>query len=204
MLRMTLDLPVLGDALPTPTRSDEAIRRLARRRSCPAQALSAPGPDDGAVTDMIALAARSPDHGKLAPWRFVVLSAEARAAIGRNLKPQAEAQPKPDKARAVLAKLVNPPVTVMVVSTPTPDHKVPVWEQELSAGAVCMNLIHAADAMGWAANWITDWYSYAPEALALFDIGDGERIAGFIHLGTAAEPPLERARPDPASLIRRL
>ncbi len=203
MLRMTLDLPRLGEALPTPAPSDDAIRRLARRRSCPAQALSSPCPDDAEVTKMIALAARSPDHGKLAPWRFVVLSAETRVAIGRNLEPLAEAQPKPDKARAVLAKLVNPPVTVMVVSTPTPDHKVPVWEQELSAGAVCMNLIHAADAYGWAANWITDWYSYAPEAVVLFGIGERERIAGFIHLGTAAEPSLERARPDATALISR-
>lgn len=204
MLRMTLDLPRLGDALPTPAHSDDAIRRLSRRRSCPAQALSAPGPDDAAVIEMIALAARSPDHGKLAPWRFVILSAETRAELGRRLEPFADTQPKPDKARAVLAKLVNPPATVMVVSTPTPDHKVPVWEQELSAGAVCMNLIHAADAMGWSANWITDWYSYAAEAVGLFGVGEGERIAGFIHLGTAAEPPLERARPDPASLTTRL
>ncbi len=201
---MNLDLPVLGDALPTPERSEEAIRRLARRRSCPAQTLAAPGPADAEVDALIALAARSPDHGKLAPWRFVVLSAKTRAAIGHRLELLAGAQPKPDKARAVLAKLVNPPVTIMVVSTPTPGHKVPAWEQELSAGAVCMNLIQAADAMGWAANWITDWYSYAPDATALFGAGKGERIAGFIHLGTAAEPPLERARPDPAALTTRL
>ncbi len=104
----------------------------------------------------------------------------------------------------MLAKLVNPPVSILVVSTPTPGHKVPVWEQELSAGAVCMNLSHAANALGFTTNWITDWYAYDPDALVMFGVGEDEKIAGFIHIGTAAEPPLERPRPDMAEKVRTL
>lgn len=201
---MTLSLPALGDPLPVPIRSADAIARLARRRSTPAQEIGAPGPDDEALADIVALAARSPDHGKLAPWRFVILARTTRRDIAAHLAPLAERQPKPDKARAALAKLINPPATVMVVSAPIPDHKIPAWEQQLSAGAVCMNLLHAAQAHGFAANWITDWYAYDPEALAMFGVGESERIAGFIHMGTAAEPSLERARPEAATLTTRL
>lgn len=201
---MTLTFPVLGDTLATPPASREIVERLARRRSTPAQTLVAPGPDGTALDDIIALAARSPDHGKLAPWRFVVLDAATRARVTEGLVSLAAGQPSPDKARASLVKLARPPITVMVVSTPVEGHKVPVWEQALSAGAVCMNLLHAAAALGWAGNWITDWYAYDPEAVAMFGVRPGERIAGFMHLGTAAEAPLERARPNVAALISRL
>ncbi len=90
-------------------------------------------------------------------------------------------------------------MSILVVSTPFAGHKVPVWEQQLSAGAVCMNLEHAANALGYSASWITDWYSYDPDGLALLGVGPGEQVAGFIHLGTLAEPPLERPRPDLAA-----
>ena len=104
------------------------------------------------------------------------------------------------RAAKVLSKLTAPPLTILVLSVPIHGHKVPEWEQQLSAGAVCMNLEHAANSLGYAASWITDWYSYDPEALALFGVGTGERVAGFIHIGTLAEPPLERPRPDVAAL----
>lgn len=189
----------LGAALPLPLPSPEMQERLARRRSAPAQALTAPGPSPQEVARILALGARTPDHGKLFPWRFVVLGPQARADLAEALLPLADRQPQPDKARAVLGKLTAPPVTLLVVSAPVPSAKVPEWEQLLSAGAVCMNLEHAANAFGYSASWITDWYSYDPEALALFGLGAGERVAGFIHLGTLAEPPLERPRPDVAA-----
>ncbi|HVL40524.1 MAG TPA: nitroreductase [Brevundimonas sp.] len=182
------------DALPLPVPSAELRTRLATRRSTPAQALAAPGPSADQIADILRIGARTPDHGKLFPWRFVVLGPKTRADIAARLEPMAERRPDPKKARAVLAKLVNPPVTILVISTPTLGHKVPVWEQELSAGAVCMNLSHAANALGFATNWITDWYAY--EAPEMFGVGEGEKIAGFIHIGAAAEPPLERPRPD--------
>lgn len=193
----------LGAALPLPVASPEQQDRLSRRRSASAQNLTLPGPSPEQIDRILHLGARTPDHGKLFPWRFVVLGPNSRADIAEQLLPLAARQPGPDKARAVLAKLTAPPVTILVISAPIVGHKVPVWEQQLSAGAVCMNIEHAADAFGFSASWITDWYSYDPDALALIGVGPGEQVAGFIHIGTAAEPSLERPRPDMAAKIER-
>jgi nitroreductase len=190
----------LGDSLPLPVPSADMQDRLARRRSAPAQALTAPGPSRGEIERILTLGARTPDHGKLFPWRFLVLGPRCRANLAVALSPLAARQPDPGKAAKVLSKLTAPPLTILVLSVPAPGHKVPVWEQELSAGAVCMNLEHAANALGYAASWITDWYSYDRDALALFGVGEGERVAGFIHIGTLAEPPLERPRPNLVAL----
>ena len=190
----------LGAALPLPVPSAELQDRLARRRSAPAQALTAPGPSRAEIERILTLGARTPDHGKLFPWRFVVMGPQGRADLARALTPLAERQPDPGKAAKVLSKLTAPPLTILVLSVPVPGHKVPVWEQQLSAGAVCMNLEHAANALGYAASWITDWYSYDPGALALYDVRAGEQVAGFVHIGTLAEPPLERPRPDVPAL----
>jgi nitroreductase len=186
----------LGHTLPLPVASAELEDRLARRRSAPAQALTVPGPTQDQIARILELGARTPDHGKLFPWRFVVLGPTSRATLATALAPLAQAQPQPDKARAVLGKLTAAPVTILVVSTPVHSQKVPVWEQQLSAGAVCMNLEHAAGALGFSTSWITDWYSYDAEALALLGLTEGEQVAGFIHIGTLAEPPFERPRPD--------
>ncbi|MDQ3125216.1 MAG: nitroreductase [Pseudomonadota bacterium] len=190
----------LGTALPLPVPSAEMQDRLAHRRSAPAQSLSAPGPSRAEVERILLLGARTPDHGKLFPWRFVVLGPQSRADLARALAPLAERQPDPGKAAKVLSKLRAPPLSILVLSVPIPGHKVPEWEQRLSAGAVCMNLEHAANALGFAASWITDWYSYDPDALTLLGVGAGERVAGFIHIGTLVEPALERPRPDVAAL----
>ncbi len=203
---MTLPSPVplgLGAPLPSPTPSQELFARLAVRRSAPAQALTAPGPDADQITDILTLAARSPDHGKLTPWRFAVMGPVSRAEIAEKLAVMAVAKGLPFKATAVLAKLTAAPTTVLVISTAAPASK-PVWEQELSAGAVCMNLEHAASALGFSSSWITDWYSYDADAVALFGVSEGEKVAGFIHLGTATEPLLERDRPDIAAITTTL
>ena len=197
---MTDPVP-LGAALPGPTPSTEYRARLSVRRSAPAQALTAPGPDADTIRDILTLGARSPDHGKMTPWRFVVMGPESRAEIAEQLATMAVANGLPGKTLAVLAKLTAAPVSILVVSTARPGAK-PVWEQELSAGAVCMNLEHAASAHGFSSCWITDWYSYDAEAAALFGVADGERIAGFIHIGTLNEAALERERPDIAALTR--
>jgi nitroreductase len=189
----------LGAALPLPVPSAEMQDRLARRRSASALSLQAPGPSRTEVEHILKIGARTPDHGKLFPWRFVVLGPESRAALAAALTPLAARQQDPGKAAKVLSKLTAPPLTLLVLSAPVAGHKVPEWEQQLSAGAVCMNLEHAANALGYAASWITDWYSYDPEALALFGVDAGERVAGFIHIGTLAEPSLERPRPDVAA-----
>ncbi len=193
----------LNAPLPLPFRSEAMLARLANRRSASAQLLSVPGPSEAEIEQILHLGARTPDHGKLFPWRFVVLGPQSRTELSEALAVLAESQNRVDKDLAVLAKLANPPLTIMVVSTPIQGHKVPVWEQQLSAGAVCMNLEHAADALGYSASWITDWYAYDPAAVALFGVQDGETIAGFIHLGTLAEPPLERPRPNMAHKVER-
>ena len=193
----------LSAALPLPVRSDEVLARLTNRRSASAQLLSAPGPSEAEIEQILHLGARTPDHGKLFPWRFVVLGPQSRAELSEALAVLAESQNRIDKDLAVLAKLANPPLTIMVVSTPIQGHKVPVWEQQLSAGAVCMNIEHAADALGYSASWITDWYAYDPAAVALFGVQDGETIAGFIHIGSLTEAPLERPRPNMAHKVER-
>ena len=193
----------LGATLPCPTPSPEQRRRMAVRRSAPAQALTTPGPSEAEIAEILQLGARTPDHGKLFPWRFVVLGPQSRADIAERLSALAVAQGLPGKARAVLAKLTAAPVTILVVSTAAPGPK-PVWEQELSAGAVCMNIEHAADAFGYSASWITDWYSYDAAAVALFGVREGEKVAGFIHIGTSQEPLLERPRPDLSALTTTL
>jgi nitroreductase len=189
----------LGHTLPLPAPSPELEHRLATRRSAPAQALAAPGPSRDQVERILVLGARTPDHGKLFPWRFVVMGPQSRADLAANLLPLADRQPAPDKARRVLDKLTAAPATVLVISSPVASQKVPVWEQQLSAGAVCMNIEHVAGALGYAASWITDWYSYDAQALEMMGVREGEQIAGFIHIGTLAEAPLERPRPDLAA-----
>lgn len=185
----------LNQPLSLPRPSEDMQRRLATRRSAPAQDLSGPGPTPEQMQTILTLGLRTPDHGKLFPWRLVVLSPAARERIAGELTPLAAHQPDPGKATAVLAKLVRPPLTVLVISRPVEGHKVPVWEQQLSAGAVCMNLEHAANALGFSASWITDWYAYDKDAKPLFGLGEGETVAGFIHIGHLETAPLERPRP---------
>lgn len=194
----------LGGELPRPTPSPELYDRLSTRRSVSAQQLHAPGPDEIEVEAILTVGARTPDHGKLFPWRFVVMGHQSRHAIAESLRPLADRQLDPKKATAVLGKLTAAPTTILVISTPVHGHAVPVWEQELSAGAVCMNLEHAAAAFGFSTSWITDWYSYDAEATSMFGLCDRERIAGFIHIGTVTEAPLERVRPDVAALTTHL
>ncbi|MFZ5668939.1 MAG: nitroreductase family protein [Pseudomonadota bacterium] len=193
--------PAFGESLP-PTLTPEVLAFLARRRSAPALTLTAPGPDEAQLADLLTLAARAPDHGKLAPWRFVVLAGEDKAAFAARL--EAIAAPRPDAARLVarLGKLKAPPLGVAVVSR-TEAGEIPAWEQVLSAGAVCMILLQAATAMGFGANWITDWYAYDAEARAALGLAEDEQVAGFVFVGTPTEPPLERARPDAAALTTR-
>jgi nitroreductase len=190
----------LGTPLPHPTRDEGLIERLRTRRSAPAQGLVAPGPSAAELDAILEIGLRSPDHGKLFPWRLIVIGPETRARWVAALEDLSAS----DKDRAVLRKLAAPPVTVMVISTPVDSPKVPRWEQELSVGAVCMNLEHAANAYGYATSWITDWYAYDRRTRTLLGLADGEAVAGFIHMGTAAEPLLERPRPDVAEKVLRL
>jgi nitroreductase len=179
----------------------EVLRFLATRRSASAVTLTAPGPSEDDLAVLLRLATRVPDHGKLAPWRFLILEGADKAAFAERL--EALARGRGDAtAAAKLAKLKIPPLAVAVISSPR-EAAIPEWEQILSAGVVCTNLLYGALAMGYGANWITDWYAYDPEATAILGLDERERVAGFMLMGTPREPPLERERPDLAPLTRR-
>ncbi|MDP1736028.1 MAG: nitroreductase [Caulobacter sp.] len=190
--------PAFGVPLPI-VAAPEVLAFLARRRSASALSLRAPGPSAAELNDLLALAARVPDHGKLAPWRFIVLGGDAKAAFAARLERLAAGRPDAVKLIAKLGKLKAPPVGVTVISR-TVEGEIPEWEQLMSAGAVCTTLTYAATAMGYGANWITDWYAYDAEARAALGLATGERVAGFVLIGTTAEPPQERVRPDAAAL----
>lgn len=195
----TLASPQFGEPLPV-SASPEALAFLARRRSASALSLGAPAPDKAELDRMLKLAVRVPDHGKLSPWRFVVLEGRAKAAFIEGLEAIAARRRDGAKAATKLGKIRQPPLTVAVISSPR-EGEIPEWEQRLSAGAVCLMLIIAAQASGYGANWITDWYAYDEKAGKLLGLAAGERVAGFVHLGTPNEPPLERVRPNVGELV---
>ncbi len=177
---------------------------LASRRSIPAFQMAAPGPSKAEVEEMLRLASRVPDHGKLAPWRFIVYRGEERMRISARLKEMALAA-KPDLSEEMIrveeTRLTRAPVVVAVVSKAAPHFKIPEWEQVMSAGAVCLNLLMAANALGYASNWLTEWYAFDERAYPLLGVEPGERIGGFIHIGTAMVPPTERPRPELAEIV---
>ena len=198
---MTLSLPaapLFGQPVPQHPHP-ELLRFLATRRSASAVTLAEPAPTASELDILLRLAARVPDHGKLAPWRFIILEPAAKAVFADRLEALANSRGDA-RAAAKLGKLKIPPLGVAVVSRPRPG-EIPEWEQLLSAGAVCTTLLYAAQALGYGANWITDWYAYDDEAKAILGLESEERVAGFIFLGTPKEPPQERERPDPAGLI---
>ena len=198
---MTLSLPaapLFGQPVPQ-NPCPELLRFLSTRRSASAVTLAEPAPSASELDILLRLAARVPDHGKLAPWRFIILEPAAKAVFADRLEALANSR---GDARAVakLGKLKIPPLGVAVVSRPRPG-EIPEWEQLLSAGAVCTTLLYAAQALGYGANWITDWYAYDDEAKAILGLESEEKVAGYIFLGTPKEPPQERERPDVAALI---
>ena len=177
---------------------------LETRRSTPAFQMSEPGPSRTEIEEMLTLASRVPDHGKLAPWRFVVYHGAERERISLELARVAIAN-KPDiseEMKAVeKARLTRAPVVIAVISQAAPHVKIPEWEQVLSAGAVCLNLVMAANAMGYASNWLTEWFAFDVSVYPLLGVASDEKIAGFIHIGTQKLHPGERPRPDLADIV---
>lgn len=198
-LSLSLPDPVpLGAPMPQAFRP-EVLDFLATRRSTSALTLIAPGPTREEVDVLMRLACRAPDHGKLTPWRMIVLETAPKAEFAARLEALALGR-EDGKAAAKLAKLKAPPLCVAVVARPQLS-EIPEWEQLLSAAAVCTNLLYGATAMGYGANWITDWYAYDPDALKILGLEAGERLAGYILMGAAREAPLERVRPEPGDLV---
>jgi nitroreductase len=175
---------------------NETIRLLARRRSLAPANLTEPGPSAAELETLLTIASRVPDHGKLAPWRFIVFEGEARGRAGR-IALQIKLADDPDLAEAArsaeLARFSLAPLVVAVVSRAAPHVKIPEWEQVLSAGAVCMSLTVAANALGFATTWLTGWCAYDRRFAAA--------IAGFIHIGRPKVEPQDRPRPPLAEIV---
>lgn len=177
---------------------------LETRRSIPAFQMTEPGPSRAEIEDMLKLASRVPDHGKLAPWRFIVYSGAVRERMSLELADIAMAN-KPDMAEDMIAvektRLTRAPVVIAVVSRAAPHVKIPEWEQVLSAGAVCLNLVMAANALGYASNWLTEWFAFDERAYRVLGISGDEKVAGFIHIGTPKMHSGERPRPELADIV---
>jgi nitroreductase len=176
---------------------------LRTRRSGRPRDLVAPGPDPSGLEEILAIAMRAPDHGKLHPWRFVHVARDRRDAFAALLQ-AAYRIDNPDPGRLEIEAADRfarqAPELIVALSSPTLDHKIPVWEQQLSCGAACMNLLLAAHAMGFAAGWVTGWAAYSPAVLAAFG-APPERIAGFIFLGTPGAELEERLRPEAGDVV---
>ena len=182
------------------------IDLLSSRRSVGPNFLGEPGPTTSELETLLRIASRVPDHGKLAPWRFIVFAGEARSKAGEVIAQAfAKANPEADESRvtAERKRLARAPLVIGVVSRAAPHPKIPDWEQVLSAGAVCMNLVTAACAQGFSASWLTEWYAYDRGVLAELGLSPQERMAGFVHIGTATSPSPDRPRPALAEIVTR-
>lgn len=179
------------------------IDHLLTRASAPINELAEPAPDDGQIETILKAASRVPDHGRLTPWRFILYRGDARKAVGEKLLELAEKRegPLPEGRRQQeLTRFSRAPLVIGVVSCPRDNPKIPEWEMFLSGGAAAMNLVHAANALGFATNWITNWYSDTEEGRAILGLAPHERVVGFIHIGTHSGQVIERPRPDVATL----
>jgi nitroreductase len=193
--------------LPTPEPNmPDALDLLRTRRSVKPADLSAPGPSAAEIETLLGIASRVPDHGKLAPWRFIVFAGDARLKAGEQIARAFQAdhpEAKPEDVAFERNRLARAPLVVGVVSRAGPHVKIPEWEQVLSAGAAAMNLVNASYALGYAASWITEWYAYDRRVLTALGVSAQERLVGFVHIGRPLRPPEERRRPALAEIVTR-
>ena len=184
----------------------EALDLLKTRRSVKPAELTGPGPSASEIDTILTVASRVPDHGKLRPWRFIIFEGDGRLAAGDKIASTFAAK-YPDATQDQLDKererLARAPLVIAVVSRAGEHKKIPEWEQVLSAGAAAMSLVFAAHALGYAANWITEWYAYDRGVLDAFGVGSQERLAGFIHIGRPRGPAEDRDRPPLNEIVTR-
>lgn len=186
--------------------SQDARNTLALRRSASKRHLCEPGPSATELDEILRVAMRVPDHRKLEPWRFIVFEGDARTRFGKTLAEIYDRQTPDATASDILeeaGRFERAPVVIAVISSPCVTHKTPVWEQELSVGAVCHNLLLAANASGWAGVWLTEWLAFDKDVDAALGLTADERIAGYIYLGTASANNPERPRPNTSYKITR-
>jgi nitroreductase len=192
------DTPALNRPAP------QTLDLLLSRRSGSAKAMTGPGPNEDELRTILTAGARVPDHKKLFPWRFIVFEGDGRKRMGELLaKVTAEDDPKASEERLAMERhrFTRAPVVVGVISRVRENIPIPMWEQELSAGAVCQNMLLAAHAMGYVGNWITEWCAFDNKVRDGLDLKSGERIAGFLYFGKPAEPLEERVRPNLDDLV---
>ena len=198
--------PEFGAPLPAAHPSEETLKLLRLRRSTAADLLTGPGPNATELQSILSIASRVPDHRRVCPFRFIVFEGEGRAKAGEILArifASNETETTPERVQAERARFMRAPVVVAVVSAVDRTHRTPEWEQTMTAGAVCQNMLLAASAHGYAAQWLTEWYAYDHAVLEAFGLKPGEKIAGYIYIGAAKEPPLERQRPELQAIITR-
>jgi nitroreductase len=186
---------------------DQTIELLRRRRSLPPQGMAGPGPEPAEIATLLTLASRVPDHGKLTPWRFLVIEGAARDRAGAiAAKILREDEPSLPEARrqAELMRFSRAPLVIGVISRAAPHVKIPEWEQVLSAGAACMTLVTAANAMGYVTAWLTEWCAYDRRFCEAIGVGANEKIAGFVHIGRPNMISEDRPRPKLADIVSRL
>lgn len=194
------------DLTDNPPARPEAMEFLLSRRSRPAKMLSAPAPDAAVLERLLTAAARVPDHGKLEPWRFIVIAPAALARLAARIEARgADLGLDPEQTAKAAQTFRAAPLVVAVVHSPKPSEKIPAFEQLMSSGAVCLGLVNAALAQGFGACWLTGWPAFdRPFLEGSLGLGAQELIAGFVHIGSCDATPPERPRPDVAALITRL
>lgn len=184
----------------------DAIELLKARRSVKPREMTGPGPSPAELEIILTIGSRVPDHGKLTPWRFVVFEADARARAGEIIA-RVFAKKNPDASTADIEvekrRLMDAPLVIGVVSFTRPHPKVPAWEQELSAGASAMNIVTAATALGYGANWLTGWFAFDRDVMDGLGLKPDEKFAGLIHIGTPSKPNEDRPRPALADIVTR-
>jgi nitroreductase len=184
--------------------SNPIIDHLLTRRSVSANSLGEPGPNEGELRQILTAASRVPDHKKLVPWRFVLFQGTAREAFGRVLAETCSAEesdPGQFRLETEMNRFLRAPVVIAVISRVVENKAAPEWEQILSAGAACQNLVIAATAFGFGTQWITEWYAYSDPVRRALGLAGNERVAGFVYIGTAKEKPDERERPALADIV---
>jgi nitroreductase len=195
--------PLLAYLQPMLNDQSSLLNFLKTRKSASAKAMTGPGPTPAQIAEMLHLAVRVPDHGKLAPWRFIVFEGDARLVIGEKFAARWQTlNPTHGTDSLTFQKglFARAPVVIAVVSTAAPHVKIPVWEQQMSAGAVCFNLELAAMTLGFDVQWQTDWVAYDDGAKAAMNVQSTEQIAGLIYVGHTSAPLEDRPRPDAAAI----
>ena len=188
-------------------RSQETLELLMLRRSLTVKDMVHPGPNEEQLKQILEIGSRVPDHKKQVPWRFLTFEKSIRGKFGKILRTIfAKNNPKTNEKMLDFEenRFLRAPLVIAVISTADKDNpKVPEWEQILTAGAICQNILIASNAMGYASQWLTEWYAYDKVVLKELNLNPNERIAGFIYIGTASKQPKERGRPDLANLVKK-